>query len=319
MNQKEYKKIDLHAHFVPVAYKEAFIKYLGGNNPDRFPMPNSNEEITLQFLEDLNVERQVFGVSSPHVNFSTQENNKAIARACNEEMADLCKKHPGRLDFLATLSVPYVDDAIEEIEYSMDKLGAVGVNLPTNTKGVYMGVPELVPLFEALNAKKAIVAFHPNKPGAVPQGVGEKLPETILEFFFDTTRIIADLIMKGYIDMYPDIKFVVPHCGAALPVALDRMAGFMTMLKKMGQVPEDFDVYKLAGKLYYDLAGSPTASQLKILLGYVPDSHFIYGSDTPFTPTFEIARLAQLLADCDYLTEEQKMRMFYDNGKALLA
>lgn len=309
----------MHAHFIPQAYKEAFDVYLGGKNPDRFPMPDSSEQKTLEFLDEMNIARQVIGLSSPHINMDSPAVNKKIARACNEEMALLAHDHSDRLSFLASLSVPYVEDAIDEAVYSLDALCAVGITLPTNSKGVYMSDPSLEPLFEVLDERATMVVFHPNRPGSVPTGVGQKLPEPIIEFFFDTTRLVADLILKGYVERYPNIKFVVPHCGAALPVVFDRMALYASTLKEQGQIPDDFDVYRTASKLYYDLAGNSMPSQLKILLGYVPEDHFVYGSDYPFTAMSGVAYLAQSIADCDYLSDEQKRHMFYDNGQALLA
>lgn len=307
-------KIDLHAHFVPKAYIEAMNTYLG-ENPDRFPMPNFTEEQMMDFMDKSNIKYSVLSVSSPHINFSTKEVNKGIARACNEELAALVKRHPDKLGFFATVSVPYVDDAIEEIAYSMDELGALGVSLPTNSRGTYISDDSLIPMFEELNKRGAWVAFHPNKPGRVPEGVGKMVPESIVEFFFDTTRTIADLILRGRITNYPNIKFIVPHCGAVLPVILDRIHMFASdILVPKGVLPKDFDIYQIARSLYFDLAGYCANTQLKTMLDIADENKILFGSDIPFTPAPAIEKWGAPLCSADYLTDEQLEKFFYKNA-----
>lgn len=51
----------------------------------------------------------------------------------------------------------------------------------------------------------------------------------MLEFMFDNTRSIVDLVFAGVLDRYPGIRFVIPHSGATLPVLSDRIAMFQRM------------------------------------------------------------------------------------------
>lgn len=176
----ESAKIDTHCHFVTTSYVAAMDKFLGGN-PDRFPMPEWSPEKQLEFMDQMGIVHSVISYSSPHVNFSTPEVNADLVRVGNEEGAECVKKHPGKFSVLASLPVPDVDRSLAEIAYCCDELDVDGFTLPTNTKGVYMGAKELEPVFDELDRRRALVTFHPNKPGAVPSGVGEKLPIPMME------------------------------------------------------------------------------------------------------------------------------------------
>jgi hypothetical protein len=47
-----------------------------------------------------------------------------------------------------------------------------------------------------------------------------------MEFFFDMSRAVVNLIMSGY----TNIQYLVPHCGAALPPLIDRFSNFATRI-----------------------------------------------------------------------------------------
>jgi hypothetical protein len=52
----------------------------------------------------------------------------------------------------------------------------------------------------------------------------------MVEFVFDTTRAVVDLLLNGTVARHPDIAFIIPHAGAALPAIVDRVAAFSAVL-----------------------------------------------------------------------------------------
>lgn len=72
-------------------------------------------------------------------------------RHYNEACAKLKTDYPGKFLFCASLPLPDVDAAIEEAIYALDKLGADGIKLATNSRGQYVGDEALDPLMEVLN------------------------------------------------------------------------------------------------------------------------------------------------------------------------
>lgn len=52
----------------------------------------------------------------------------------------------------------------------------------------------------------------------------------MLEFMFETTRTVTDLVFAAVPERYPDIRFLIPHCGALLPLVADRVELFCSLL-----------------------------------------------------------------------------------------
>jgi predicted TIM-barrel fold metal-dependent hydrolase len=117
----------------------------------------------------------------------------------------------------------------------------------------------------------------------------------MLEFLFDTTRAVVDLVLAGTVARHPGIEFVVPHAGATLPLVADRVAAFSLLLG----VDPAVDVMRDLGRLHFDLAGFPIPRQLDALLTLTTREHLHYGSDFPFTPEFVVQRTAQRLTEAE--------------------
>jgi hypothetical protein len=112
----------------------------------------------------------------------------------------------------------------------------------------------------------------------------------MIEFLFDTTRAVADLILNGTIAANPDLELLVPHAGAALPLLAHRLASFARVLAP------DVDVERDLARLHYDLAGHVFIRELDALLALTTADHLHYGSDWPFTPEPIAASASQRLA-----------------------
>jgi predicted TIM-barrel fold metal-dependent hydrolase len=272
-NGSRRPKIDLHSHFIPAAYLEA-LKARGEKDPDGFKTPRYTAEGHLRLMKKLGIEHSMISISSPHINTGDAQDTANLARSTNDFGFELQEKYHGKFHLMASLPAPYKDASIDEINRCASR-GVDGFALPTNTRGVYLGSDEFDPIFEKLNDIGAVIVMHPNKPGAVPENVNEGLPIPTMEFFFDTTRTVTNMILKGVFQKYPDIKFVVPHAGAFLPLLVDRLVLFFELSGKMKMGT----IYGILQNLYYDLAGASVPRQLESLLQIVNTDHLLYGSD----------------------------------------
>lgn len=62
------------------------------------------------------------------------------------------------------MPLPYVNASIIEVNYAVEKLGAVGPGLLTNHEGLYLGNADLNPFFDAVNATVTSIFVHPSDP-----------------------------------------------------------------------------------------------------------------------------------------------------------
>lgn len=302
-NRAEPGLVDVHHHFLPDAYRRAAVA-AGHAQPDGMPeLPAWSEAEMLAMMDAVGVEFAALSISSPGVWFGDDAEAIDLARLVNEEGARLKSANPGRVGFFASLPLPHVERALAEIDHAFDTLQADGVVLYSNTGGIYPGDARFEPVFRALDRRRAVVFLHPTSPSCPcckQQTCGSEredaLPRPVLEFMFETTRAVTSLIASGTLARYPDLKVIVPHAGATLPVLADRIAttaaaGLVPGLEAQGNDP----VFGPLSKLYYDLAGMPVPRLLPALRTFADPAHLLYGSDWPFTPQGAVQALLRAL------------------------
>lgn len=290
--------IDVHSHALPASYLRALREQgVDAAADDGFPTPEWSEEAHLEFMEKTGQAFCVLSISTPHIHRGDDAAALRHARAINDELAEVCRRHPRKLGFAATLPVPDVRGSIEEATRGFDELGALGVKLPSSGNGVYLGDPVIESLMEVLDERAAVATIHPSRPPAVPEGVFTSGPAPLFEYIADTTRAVLNLMAHGVLERYPHIRWVVPHAGSFLPEVAHRLAGISRVLVPAGMM-EPVDVMGNLKRLYWDLAGDALPVMLPALLEVADPGHLLYGSDTPYTPAPAIAaKKAALEAD----------------------
>jgi predicted TIM-barrel fold metal-dependent hydrolase len=282
----EQRKIDIHAHYLPDFYRNA-LRDAGHAQPDGFPeIPTWSAHEHVAAMDRLGIATSLLSISSPGVHLADESRARDLARAVNEDGRRAVVDHRGRFGLLASLPFPDVDGAIAEIAHCHDHLHVDGYVLLTNVDGTYLGDPSWEPVFEELNRRRARVFVHPTSP-ACWEHTSLGRPRPMIEFMFDTTRAVVNLVLNGAVVRYPNIEVIVAHAGATLPMIADRVNAFSSLLR----VDPSVDVLRDLGRLHFDLAGFPIPRQLDALLTITTLEHLHYGSDYPFTPEF-VARMA---------------------------
>ncbi len=312
-------RIDVHAHYLPDFYRQA-LNENGHSQPDGMPrIPEWSEAAALETMNTLGVQTALLSISSPGVYFGDEAAARALSRRINDEGARLKRENPGRFGFFAITPLPDVGGAIAEATRALDELGADGVAVESNHHGVYLGDAHLEPLYQALNARKAVLFIHPTSPSCpCCQTLALGYPRPILEFMFETTRTVSNMILSGVTQRYPDLRIVVPHAGAALPVLASRIESQKALLQ--GTTAKETAAANFKGemaKLYYDLAGAPLPELLGALLQIARTDHLLYGSDWPFTPAEGCVALAKKLDETPLLAGDLRAQAMSGNALAL--
>ena len=183
----------------------------------------------VEVLDRLAIATAYLSISSPGVHFGDDAAARTSPAIVNEAGRRAVADHPGRFGLLAALPLPDVEGALAEIAFAFDQLHADGVAVLTNVGGTYLGDPALEPVFDELDRRHARVLIHPTSP-ACWEHTSLGRPRPMVEFLFDTTRAVTNLVLNGTIARHPNITFIVPHAGAALPVIVDRITAFSRLL-----------------------------------------------------------------------------------------
>ena len=282
------------------------------------------------------ISRSVLSITSPGTYLSPGNVPlcRKITRETNSELARISKIYPKRFSFFASLPLPDVEGSIEEIDYALDHLGAKGFAILTNVNGVYLGDPLLDEVFTKLNERNATVMIHPTTcrlcsindehsrqerkaQEAVPL---PEYPRPMLEFFFDTARAVANLILSRTVDRNPGITFIVPHCGSVLPAMIERFTAYSTRIYGSDAITSD-DVRRMfQNRFYFDLAGFPFPDQIHGLLRFTDASRLLYGTDFPFLPADAVVDSADKNdreVEGLFGPSAQKL-IYFDNARSLL-
>ena len=133
------------------------------------------------------------------------------------------------------------------------------------------------PIFDELNRRKAVVFIHPTHCEA-PQHTRLHAPPFVVEYVFDTTRAIVNLIYSGILKRCPNIRLIVAHGGGAVPFLAQRIA----MMEGHRGAKGVTNVIPTLRSLYYEIASTTSPFALRSLQELADPSHILWGSDLPF-------------------------------------
>jgi predicted TIM-barrel fold metal-dependent hydrolase len=276
----QHKRIDVHHHVLPphfvAAQNRRGVDWTGGPGAPRW-----NLDLALETMERHDIATAMASVA-PGVFWGDEALAIELARHSNEFLARIVHDDPVRFGGFATLPLPAVDASLRELEYGLDTLGLDGVVLFSSQGNRYLGDPGFDPLFQELNRRSAVVFIHPTTvpPGSDVSGLS--IPYSLVDFVFDTTRAVTNLLYSGTFERYPAIRYIVSHAGGAVPYLAWRLGLGELRPDLRARVPQGAAHY--LRRLYYDTALSATEQVFASLRQFVPTSQILFGSDFPYLP-----------------------------------
>lgn len=307
--------VDVHAHFVPEFYRQA-AQEAGYGKPDLMPgIPTWSLDRALNLMDRNDIEFSMLSISSPGIYFGDLQKAVTLARRTNECAAEIVAANSTRFGFFAILPLPDVEKSMQEIAYGTDALKADGFVIMSNQNGIYPGDFRFDAVFAELSRRKMPLFIHPTSPctGCGSSANGLTLPMPMLEFMFESTRVVTNLILSGTTRRHKDLRIIIPHGGAALSVLTDRIAAMLAMMPGIAaSTPED--VFDELRHIYFDSAGIVLPRLLPALLSLVGHSRLLYGSDWPHTPEPYVANLMNALEATDLLPEGHRGALWRGNA-----
>ncbi|MFJ8148718.1 amidohydrolase family protein [Streptomyces sp. NPDC096048] len=270
--------MDVHAHYFGGAIAAPAWKQ---------PAPGArapwSSEATLEAMERTGTAVQILSV--PFIPRSRNGGDaRALARRINEDLATLIEQHPERFGGLACLPGDDPDAMLDELAYALDVLRLDGVGLTSNVAGRYLGNPWWQPLLAELDRRAVPTLAHPAScPHVTDLALGRH--PSVIEFPFDTARIITDALFAGVFHRHPDLTLILPHLGGPLPALAWRIAECTTMpgLHDPTTVTPEHVTDVLAA-LYYDTAMGGSPHTLLPALQVTSTDHLLLGTDAGAAP-----------------------------------
>jgi predicted TIM-barrel fold metal-dependent hydrolase len=306
------RRIDVHFHHIPPFYREAV--YVAGRGPAIGRYPEWTPALALDVMDAHGIEVALTSLAQPGVGFGTPADGEALARRCNEYAAELVSRWPGRFGAFATVPMGSMQRACEEIGYALDVLRFDGVSLFASYEEKFLGDPAFDPVFEMLDARAAVVFVH---PGLHPSSRNLSLPwpAFMMEYLFDTTRAVVNLVFSGTIDRFPRIRFILPHAGGLVPYFAWRLSVSPMIDARLPRLTREQVLAGLA-HFWYDNALSPGAQTFGALDHVARSNRIVFGSDFPFANRDVIAQ-AVATHESGFLSSERRFAIDRANALAL--
>jgi len=193
--------------------------------------------------------------------------------------------------------------------------------LSTSYDGEYLAGSRFAPLLAALNERAALAFVHPVTPMGLNL-LGLDFPASLLEYTFDTSRCIANLLRHAIPARYPDIRFIFSHAGGTLPYLLHRMSLMEYFVTPGHVLSVDTDRDAIGRGLrhfYYDVALSAYDPVLELLHDTVGLDRVVFGSDYPQVPDNFVADAARAISESRVLNEMTRAQAARTNGFKLLS
>ena len=192
--------------------------------------------------------------------------------------------------------------------------------LSTSYDGRYLGSSGFDALLAELDLRRAVVFVHPVTPMGLKL-LDLEFPASLLEYAFDTTRSIANLLRHGVPARFPNLRFIFSHAGGTLPYLLNRMSlmdYFLTPGHRFAMESDRNVIQRGLRSFYYDTALSATDPVFTLLKQVVGVDRLVFGSDYPQVPDDFVGATADALRDSKELTEADRQLVARTNGLALL-
>jgi len=306
-------RIDVHHHFLPPEFmadlKRRGISWTGGP-----PFPEWNLSIAREAMERHGIATAIASVV-PQVWWGDGDAAAHWARHSNEFTTRAIQDDPQRFGGFASLPMPDVARSLVELEHALDVLRLDGVILMASTGNQYLGDPAFEELFQELERRRAIVFIHPNTvpPGSIVPRLS--IPWGLVEFVFDTTRAVTNLLYSGTLERYPSIRYIVSHAGGAVPFLAQRIA-LGAEIPGLGEKAPRGPLHYLK-RLHYDTALSTSEYALAALRQFVPTSQILFGSDYPLVPESVVESETADLESSRVLDDPTRRAIDRDNAAAL--
>lgn len=336
--KSKVKKIDFYTHFSFVRFID-LLEELSGVRPypQRKLFMNTptmiNVDSRLQHMDKYGIEMHVLA-PSPHLEgFPTILADPKLAaqaaRLCNDELAKVVARYPDRFFGVAVVPSTNPEIMMAEFERAIKELGLVGTMITVGPKLKRPDHQDYEPLYRKSAELDVPIWIHPWRPPTYPDYIDETESKYQvwqgLGWVLDSSTAMVRLVFNGVFERYPNLKLIIHHNGALIPLFAKRMEAGYDLYEKIGGVIYDTPIskpYLNHFKNFY----CDTVIQgfepllLQIAYNFFGADHVLFGTDVPFdckageilTP--ETVRSVEALS----IPEEDRRKIYSGNALKLL-
>jgi 5-carboxyvanillate decarboxylase len=202
--------------------------YMGSTSPRAKFIFDRLHDLGPQRIADMDatgIDHQIIALTAPGVQVFDPATGSSLAIDANDQLAEACRRFPGRYTGMAAIAPHDPANAVKEMERGINKLGFKAVIVNSHIQGHYLDEPQFLPVLEAAEALNAPIYLHPNtpSPAMIQPFVESGLDGAVYGFGVETGLHMLRIIVAGVFDRFPKLQFIIGHAGEALPFWLYRL------------------------------------------------------------------------------------------------
>ena len=310
--------IDFSSHIVTWKVEEALAKKKSFKLIRKnFTEDSSNPEQRIALMEKYGIDRQVLTQTTPILQDLSADEALEICKMSNDAIGIMAREYPKYFIPFSVVSLLNVEEAVTELQRSVDQWGAKGVTIGTNQNNKGLDSPDFKPFWRKACELDLPVFLHPMHWESNPLLTEDQAMMRLFGWPFDTTLALMRLVLGGVMELHPELRVVSHHLGGGmLPFYADRFKVKLPNLinKLQGPVEDSF------ARIYADTAVDGTAAALPCGHAFFGTERMLFGTDYPFSPENGEVYLREnlrILKEMD-LPDEDKAKILGGNAVRLL-
>jgi aminocarboxymuconate-semialdehyde decarboxylase len=306
--------VDIHAHCVWPSVADIIEGTpLGGRT---FPAAWTMGSDRIDVMDTRGIDIQALSVNGFWWYAADRNLASRIVREHDEQLAAWCAEHPDRFVALSSIALQFPDLAAEQLEFSVNELGARGASIGGHVDGEVPSSLQFDPFWAKAEELGVTVFMHPGGAPNVVQDDGLRGRGDLGNIIgnpLETTYFLTNMIFDGTLDRFPNLKICGAHSGGYLPSYLGRTEVACDVrgnancanLKRPSEYLRD---QIMIDSMIFSEEG------LRHLVAEVGASQVVYGSDIPFNWPDTI----DLIVDAPTLSDAEKIAILGGNLIELL-
>jgi predicted TIM-barrel fold metal-dependent hydrolase len=259
----------------------------------------------------------------------SQEAGIELSKLVNDEMAELVAKYPDYfVSAAATLPLHDMDASLKELERAIEQLGFRALQMHTPCADKPLDREVFFPLYEMMSRYNLPILLHPMRRRSSADYPDEDHSRywiwQVFGWPYESTTAMARMVFSGVLDAYPELKFIIHHCGAMIPFFAERIDScytyaevyFKTRYSRRLRKPIK-DYFRM---FYADTAlhGNPPA----LMCGYdfYGADHILFATDMPHDSQGGDRNIRDTIAGVEKMaiSEDERRLIFEDNARRLM-
>lgn len=241
--------IDCHGHYTtaPDAHQEFRKQQLARIDDPALPMPkraaisddeirDSIEQNQLKLLRERGADMTIFSprASTMAHHLGDEAASKQWTSACNDLIQRVVELYPEH--FIGVCQLPQspgvpIENSVAELDRCINEIGFVGCNLNPDPSGGHWTAPPLTdrhwyPFYEKMVELDVPAMIH------VSSSCNPNFHATGAHYINADTTAFMQFIEGDLFKDFPDLRFIIPHGGGAVPYHWGRYRGLADMLKR---------------------------------------------------------------------------------------